>query len=525
MDKELVRKSMEKAVHEEFEERVRDQAEFLRGELEAGHLDNPDYTIGLEIEVYGVDDDYRITDIPDSIYRGNITKELGMHNAEINTSPESLSQEGLENKKTQVNDALDSIQEDFTDIQLVMDSIWTIPPEEGSIEYLSHVYRDEDLSLAANMRDLPRYAAIDNYIMHLKEDYSLNLPGFTGAFPTLLFESLATSIQPHLQIPNTDDFPDYFNTAVRTTGPVLALCTNSPFLPYDMYDENMEIHDLDKTYHELRIPIFDQAVNAYREYDRKKLKFPRDIEETSDFLDRVVEDLSYSPFLEEWLNSNLELEDQELRLDENEIDLVDEGDVADYIGSFWEFDHKRTTYWRWVRPVIGVNTDDSGEKRGSIRIEYRPIPTQPAVEDVVSVQALVSGLLIGLVEEEHPLLDLEWRKSKISFYNAVEDGIDGQLYWVDEDGEVTTDNDVMYEEIFRYARKGLESQEIDPGYAKEVLEPMKARWKNEMTPSKWKIEKVRDGMRSGESFPDAVADMQADYIRNSNEEESFADWF
>ncbi|MFB6283568.1 MAG: hypothetical protein ABEK59_06500 [Halobacteria archaeon] len=525
MDKELIRKSLDERVQDEFEERVEVQAEHLRQEMKDGHLDSDDYVIGLELEVYGVDGDYRLTDLPDDIYDGSITKELGIHNAEINTSPELLSEDGLETKKHQIREALDYIQNDFDEVQLVLDSFWTIPPGQGSYEYFSEVYDMGDLSLAANMRDLPRYASMDNYIRELNDQYDLTLPGFNGEFPSLIFESLATSMQPHLQIPDTDQFHIYFNTAVRTMGPVLALTTNSPFLPYDMYPEPLDFEDLDRTYHEIRIPVFDQAMNAYRHYDKKKLRFPKDMEHASDFLDRVVEDISYSPFLREWLEEELELNEEELQLDDG-VDVEDLGGVADYVSTFWEFDHKRTTYWRWVRPVIGVHPEEPEEsdKRGSIRIEYRPIPTQPGLEDVVSAQALTSGLLIGLVENDHPLHEMGWSEAKMSFYNAVEDGIDAHLFWLDEDGNETTDEEVIFEEVFRYARKGLESLGIDREYAEKILEPVEERWREKMTPSKWKIGRVRKHMTEGESFEDAVIEMQEEYIDLQAENDSFADW-
>ena len=406
-----------------------------------------------------------------------------------------------------------------------MDSFWAIPPGEGSYEYLSELDDRDELSLASNMRDLPRYASMDNHIRDIKDGYQLRVPGFDSEFPTLLFESLSTSVQPPLQIPDTEKFPEYFNTAVRTMGAVLSLCTNSPFLPYDMYGEPLDLEDLDKIYHETRIPVFDQAMNAYRDYERKKLRFPRDMEETTDFLDRVVEDIAYSPFLQEWIETELELDRKELRLD-SEIEVGSLGGVADYVSEFWEFDHKRTTYWRWVRPVVGVNPDEplESDKRGSIRIEYRPIPTQPGSRDIVAAQALTTGLLIGLVENNHPLTEMEWRDAKMLFYNAVEDGIDAKLCWVDEDGDETTDKDVIYDEVFRYAKKGLVSQDIDGGYAEKVLKPMKRRRSRRTTPSEWKIEEVRDRIIEGMSFEDAVKDMQKRYIELQREYDSFSEW-
>ncbi|MFP4175493.1 MAG: hypothetical protein ACLFSW_06945, partial [Halobacteriales archaeon] len=430
---------------------------------------------------------------------------LGLHNAEINTSPTLFDDEGLAEQERQVvetlEDADSALGRHGADGQrFVLDSMWTVPPGEGSAEYLGSVERDDGLVFAENMRPDPRYEAIDNYYLKLADEVQIDVPGASLRFPTILAESLATSVQPHLQIPDADDLPRYYNTAIRTMPAVLALSTNSPFLPPDLYDDPDEAL-VDETYHELRIPVFEASVNPPGEYDDKKVRFPRDIDKTVDVVDKVVEDTPYSPLLSEW------------------EDEPDEG----YVDEFWEFEYKRGTYWRWLRAVIGGEPVGDNDER-SVRIEYRPLPTQPTVRDIVGLHALVSGALAGMVVDNHPLPSLDWLDARDSFYDVVENGLNATVWWVDKDGDVTHDRSVVYDELFEYARLGLEGHGFDDGTYEKYVEPLRVRWEERVTPSVWKKNRVREALDDGASFEEAVHGMQREYVALTDEHNTFAEW-
>jgi hypothetical protein len=506
MSQGKIRKSLDGDTLEEFEDRVSEQAEFLKEEIREGRLDNPDFTVGLEVEVYNVDEEGRLARVPERVFEEcgrSLNKELGLHNAEINTSPTLFKQEGINEQERQVKETFEGANEVLSGegSRLVFDSMWTVPPEEGSHEYLSSTKEDDGLVSAENMRGHPRYEAIDNYYLDIVEEVEIDVPGATLRLPTILIESLATSIQPHLQIPDADDLPRYYNTAIRTMGPVLALSTNSPFLPPDLYD-SPDASLLDETYHEIRVPVFEGSVNPPGPYEEKKVRFPQDINKPVDIVDKVVEDRAYSPFLSEW-----------------------EGGSGDgYTDEFWEFEYKRGTYWRWLRAVIGGEPVNGDNDERSVRIEYRPLPTQPSVRDTVGLHVLVSGALAGMVVDNHPLPSLSWEKSRDSFYNVVENGVNASIAWVDENGDVTRNKGVIYDELFRYARLGLEGHGFGEEAYKRYVEPLRVRWQNRTTPSIWKIERVQEEIDAGKSFEDAVHAMQRDYIAMADEHETFADW-
>ncbi len=503
-------RSLENATVGQFRQRVEHQAAALRRAIRAGDCNNPDYALGLEIEVYGIkqptdqDQGGELERVPPAVFEAGATKELGLHNAELNTTPDRFDADGLANQQAAIHAAFERANSAARteSRSLALDAMWTIPPTEGAVPYLSAHETHDGFVVAEHMQPDPRYCAIDNDTLTRSDgQILLDVPGATHSFPTILFESLATSIQPHIQIPTATEFPRHFNAAVRTLGPLLALATNSPFLPADLYDESVSPQSLlDETHHELRIAVFEQSVNAS---PSPKVRVPRDIADPTAVVDRVVADDLYAPFLREWLD-----------------DSPRESFAADH----WEFDYKRTTYWRWIRCVIGGDPVAGAGDEQSLRIEYRPLPTQPTVADIVSLQALTAGLIRGLVVTDHPIPTLEWTAARDSFYRAAKSGLDAELDWITADGERTQEHDTIYADIFQTARIGLDDAGMSSGEIDNRLAPLEARIDAHTTPSAWKITRVGDHLEAGETLAEAIAGMQREYFERSQQSETFADW-
>lgn len=516
---DLVRRSLSEETESAFLERVDRQAASLSSALAAGDLDNADFAIGMEMEVYAVTADGQTDDgegttgdderpalarLPASVFDSGATKELGLHNAEINTAATTFDPAGLAAQRASMEETVAATRETARESHsdLVLDAMWTLPPADGSDTYLSAVEDRDGVTVAQNMRTDPRYVALDNEALRLAGgDIDFSVPGVDRTFPSILFESLATSIQPHLQIPSVEDFPDYYNAGIRTLGPLLALSTNSPFLPPDLYTEVDDPEALvDRTHHELRIAVFEQSVN---QSPNDKVRVPRDIATTAQTIDDVVADDLYAPFLREWTT---------------------DGDRTTFAEEHWEFDYKRSTYWRWLRCVVGGDAVEGAGNERSVRIEYRPLPTQPTVQDVLGIQALTVGLLRGLVATDHPLATLPWEAARRSFYSAAEDGLAGDLDWITAAGERTSDHDVIFSEVFDVARAGLEDAGFSTDQMDSYLGPIEARWEAETTPSRWKKDRVREELAAGSELADAIYAMQTEYIERSRGTDTFAEW-
>ncbi|QSW98948.1 hypothetical protein [Haloterrigena alkaliphila] len=501
---DLVTRSLADETRREFDRRVDDQAARLTDALRAGRLDNPSFGLGFELETYAVDADCRLARVPDAVFESDCERELGVHNVECNTDPATFDGPGIASQAAQLRRHYRSAQAAAADagVELVLDAMWTIPPSEGTRAYLSAVREREGVSIAENMTASPRYCAIDNDVLAQTDgSVSLSVPGVDERFPTILFESLTSSIQPHVQVPDVEAFPRYYNTAVRTLGPILALATNAPLLPPDLYDPDATDDPyrlLEATPHELRIPVFEQSIDDAWE----KVRFPEEISTAADTLEALVADPTCAPFLREWLA---------------------DGDRETFADRFWELDHKRGTYWRWLRTVIGGQPVDRGD-RWSIRIEYRPLPTQPTIAENVAFQCLVAGLVYGLCAADHPLATLDRDAAERSFYEAVDRGLEADLAWITADGHRTSDRTEIFGELFAFARRGLRERGVSSETIETYLAPLEARAAERTTPSRWKLARVRDHLEAGERFEDAVRAMQREYVRRAGGDEPITQW-
>jgi hypothetical protein len=510
-----VRRSLSGEAAAEFDDRVEAGAAFLREELESGTLSAPDFAVGMELEAYAVDPEGRPTPLPASVFEDGPAKELGVHNVECNTPPTRFDAAGLERQAALLDERWVQTESALAEANAepVLDAMWTTPPAGGSTAYLSAVERRDGVTLAENMRLAPRYCAIDNEVLGWADgEIPLEFPGVDVSFPTILFESLATSIQPHLQIPDLDRYPAYYNAGIRTLGPVLALSTNSPFLPADLYETDDPDSVVVETPHECRIPVFEGAINV--DDGPAKVRLPRDIDHVTDVVDRLVADRVCAPFLQEWTEPGAG----------KSGNGDDEGDYAD---QFWELDHKRGTYWRWLRSVVGGDPVEGAGDGRSIRIEYRPLPTQPSVDGTVALQFLVVGLLRGLVEAEHPIRELDWERAHDAFYDAVDRGPAMAPAWITADGDANPDREAMYADILDVARSGLRAAGLDDATIDARLGPVSRRvdrigTDRPVTPSAWKKQRVREALDAGATLQDAITEMQATYRARTGT--PFVDW-
>jgi hypothetical protein len=501
--------ALEAGTRVEFDRRVADQALRLAQDCRSGRVDTGDYAIGIELEAYAVDGAGRPTRVPESVFEEtDCGKELGVHNVELHTDPDRLTEEGFRRQHDSLAERYERTRDALAahDRSLVLDAMWTIPPAEGTAAYLGATDDRDGVKVARNMRTDARYHALDNETLRRAGGtVTISVPGVDRDFPSILVESLATSIQPHLQVPSGALFPAYFNTAIRTLGPVLALATNSPFLPADLYEELRGADAervVDRTPHELRIAVFEGSMNAAASPGAGKVRVPPDVETLEEVVTRLVADETYAPFLAE--------------PDPDE----------EYPDPYPELTHKRGTYWRWVRAVIGGQIPrgaDGDDLRASVRVEYRPLPTQPTIAETMSLCAVVVGLLRGLVTDDHPLRELPWEDAEETFYRAVGSGLDADLAWIDEAGRRTADATTVYEELFDYARRGLRHAGFGDEAIEEFLRPIQRRYETGRTPSRWKKAAVRARLADGASLPDAIVGMQREYIERVGGE-PIVDW-
>jgi hypothetical protein len=484
--------------HDEFSARVESEVEWLKEEVRDGTFDNPQGIVGLEYEFYGVDSEtHALMRVPRRLLDFiGFEKELGLHNAEMQTTPQPLSKYGLAAQEAEVQARLDAAlrETQSSDIRLVSDGLWTLSPVGSAADnYLTDSVVADDIRIATNMSGAERYHAMAN--VEFGADLALDAPHVTLDADTVMTESLITSIQPHYQVSHAPDLPAYFQYALRIAGPLLALGVNSPFFPPELYDDDVEVSTiLDEGWMENRVAVFESMLNPP---DEPKVCFPEDFGSVEEAIDRIADDRTVVPT------------------------LFDES--GQFHDNFSHFRHKHGTYWRWVRPVF----DGPTRSHANARIEYRPLPGQPTIHDVICLQATYAGLLESLAKREHPLSSLDWKAAETNFYEAVRNGLDGTFEWITTDGVTTTNTNVIYDELFECARDGLSLRGLNQSEIDHYITPLEQRFERRMTPARWKHDRVQNAVNSGTPFVEAVWEMQTEYIKKQEEsliEGSFIDW-
>ncbi|GAA0284119.1 hypothetical protein [Halobacterium noricense] len=483
---------------EAFQQQVREDAEVVKAEVAAGTFDNPQAIVGLEYEFYAVNDEGSLARVPRRVLEFvGFEKELGLHNAEMTTSPQPLNEHGLRAQEMEVRANLDAAEEpmDAEGLHLVSDGMWTIPPEgETARDYLTDSVSRDGVEIATNMSASARYHAMAN--TDQPAGMRLDAPHVSLEADTVMPEALITSIQPHYQVPQAVDLPTYFRYALRFAAPLLALCVNSPLFPPDLYDDEATPEEiLVDGWQESRIDVFETVLNVPGE--QQKVRFPEDFESVADAVDRVAEGETIVP-----------------------MPVSGSGRFDD---EFAHWRRKHGTFWRWVRPVFG----GSSKENANARIEFRPIAGQPTVRDTIAVQAAFAGLLENLPRTEHPLYDLHWETARESFYDAARNGLDADLAWITSDGDRVTDTAAIYADLFEQAEAGLRRRGLSNEQAAKYLWPLRQRARHEITPAAWKRDRVRSALSDGNSFENAVYAMQCEYFEKQREtllDGNFADW-
>ncbi|MEF8881964.1 MAG: hypothetical protein V5A34_05495 [Halapricum sp.] len=484
---------------EAFQEQAAAEAERLKAEVLDGTFDNSETIVGLELELYAVDDRTdALQRVPRPLLeRIGFEKELGLHNAEMQTSPQPLNSYGLAAQEQELQANLVPAQERTRaeNIRLVSDGMWTVPPTgETARAYLCDSVEEDGVTIGTNMTDAVRYHAMAS--TDYPSGMRLDAPNVTLEADTVMPESLITSIQPHVQVPHAPDLPEYFAYALRIAGPLLALGANSPFFPPDLYDDVPAAQILGEAWMEHRISVFESVLNSVDGSVPDKVCFPPDFESVEEAIDAIVADDTIVPM------------------------QVTTGERFD--DQFAHVRHKHGSYWRWIRPVF----DGATRSQANARIEFRPLPAQPTIRDAIAFQAVFAGLLESLVRREHPVQGLDWEAAEENFYNAMRDGLDADMLWITGAGE-TTDLEEIYGELFEHARDGLELQGLSTEAARRYIRPLRERFDRRISPARWKFGYVRRRVQEGVPLPEAIWGMQAQYIRKQEEtliQGEFADW-
>ena len=182
--------------------------------------------IGAEQEFCLVDQFWQPTfnaiEILEAVKDEHFTTELAKFNLEINLDPQVLGPDCLRKMKRQLETLLEKAQdqaENHNSRVVLTGLLPTIKKSELDYEF---------------MTPNPRYFALNDMIKEAKGggDFSMHIQGvdeFSLLHDSVLFEACNTSFQLHYQV-EAPQFVSAYNWAMAISGPILALCTNSPLL-------------------------------------------------------------------------------------------------------------------------------------------------------------------------------------------------------------------------------------------------------------------------------------------------------
>jgi hypothetical protein len=311
--------------------------------------------------------------------------------------------------------------------------------------------RQKHLTLA-NMSPLNRYRALNEQVFKLREGRPVVLE-IEGKKPLhlrhedVMLESATTSFQIHLQV-SAEQAAQIYNLSKIVSGPMVAVCANSPFLfGYELWDET-------------RIPLFEQAISVG----------------ASDLTKRVSFGVCYvRASIMENFTANLQRYPVLLPL------LMDE--------PLEKLAHLRLhngTIWRWNRPLIGF--DAKGQPH--LRIEHRVVPAGPSLVDCIANAALYFGLVTGLAAANTSLeSELGFMRARSNFYAAARFGLDAELFW--RDWRQIKASELLHKVLLPRAREGLGLLGIDGAEIDQWLGIIEGRLAQHQTGAGWQRAWVR----------------------------------
>jgi CBS domain-containing protein len=340
-----------------------------------------------------------------------------------------------------------------------------------------------------------RYEALNDTMMQLKGgDFELNISGIDELItqhPNILFEACNTSFQVHLQL-EVEEFVDQYNWSQLISGPVLAMCSNSPLLLGK------------RLWHETRIALFQQSVDIRNAKNLRRVQQPR-VTFGNSWLRNSVLDL----FKDNVSRYNLLFAAD---IEENSIEVLEQGGIPQLNALRL---HNGTVY-KWNRPCYGV-----GGGKPHLRIENRYIPSGPTVTDEIANSALWLGLMKGMPEKYKDLKNMmSFEEVRYNFYSAAQKGFNSHFNWF---GKTITASNLMKNELLPLTIKGLESMNIDGQDINKYIGVIENRIAAEQNGSKWIVQNFGELLK-GSTPTEAAVNMTELLYKKQNSGKAVHEW-
>jgi gamma-glutamyl:cysteine ligase YbdK (ATP-grasp superfamily) len=438
MGEEISKENFDARDFDRFNERLVEETDFVRSLFERRAFDNTGRVLGYELELCLVDAQGRPSKVNqqvlDECANPLLTMELAKFNLEINGHPFRVDADALNHMDTDLSELYQQVQQSALGYGAHPVLFGVLPSLHRqhlkTDEYMSEQHRYNQLSRQLiKMRGRPVQLEL-----HGEEHLSIEKND-------VMLEALGTSLQIHMQVP-FDEAVDTYNAALWASMLVLGATPNSPLV-------------LGKCcWQESRIGIFKQAVDTRNPQEILDDIIPRvhlGKAYIESMFDLFEDNFYYSPILPEVIDSPIE--------------------------ALHHFNLHNGTIWRWVRPILGLNS--GGDYH--LRLELRVVPSGPTLLDTMANTAFYLGLTEGLKRCGENLRALDFSTLETDFYRAAQYGMQSQVHWIN--GSEDSLKNLILERALPLAKQGLEKIGIiDSARWLDIIE---ARVVSEQTGANW----------------------------------------
>lgn len=419
--------------------------------------------IGAEQEFCLINKDYKAShnslEILKAINDEHFTTEIGNFNLEINLDPLELKDDCFSKLEKQLryllNKADKAVKKKDTKI-LLTGILPTLSLKEIGVE---------------NMTPKQRYKVLNEAIRESREqDFNIHIKGVDEVIllhDSVMLEGCNTSFQMHLQI-DPDHFIDSYNWAKAISGPILSVCTNSPYL----FGKEL--------WRETRIALFTQSVDT----------------RANSFL--LNQKQSRVNFGGEWATGNVTdiFKDNISRFRslvtskyiKDSVDMLNEGEIP----RLRALNLHNGTVYRWNRACYGI-----GNNKPHLRIENRYIPAGPTVVDEIANMMFWVGVMVGKPKHyENIHKKMDFKDAKSNFFNAARYGMATQFIW---DNNYIPSHKLILDVLLPMAYKGLYKYGIKPKDVEYYLTIIENRV-NSHTGAQWAVKSYRNLLQIHKPF-------------------------
>lgn len=445
MGEEIQYSRFNKTDYQQFISHLKDETEILKRWFDEQAFSTSSLMAGYELETWLIDHSGHPVAINESfLEKANnplLSPELAKFNVELNVDPEQLSHNVLSSFESKLDRLWQQCSTTAASLDANILGIGILP-----------TLQDSDLTLK-NISLLDRYKALNEQVLRQRNgiEIELNINGkdhLQVSHKDVMLEAAATSLQIHIQVPQ-DVAARYYNASILLSAPMVAVSANSPCL----FGRRL--------WQETRIPVFEQAVptggyGGAASGPVHRVSFGTD----------YVRDSLYECFLE--------------NLDHFPVLLPVHYETAAERVKYLRLHNG--TIWRWNRPLIGFDDDQTPH----LRIEQRVCAAAPTTADNIANIAFYYGLLHYYASAERPPeYDMPFTDAKNNFYRAAQLGLKHKTNWFSKKN--ATLQKIVLDKLLVEAETGLYKLGIDQQDSKRYLSIIEQRIEKNRTGSEWQL--------------------------------------